>query len=101
MFWIAREWDSNIVLVTLPSQLAFDKLHQRTHRGKRTALDFVVFDRKTEAVLKAGDQGNNSHRIQFGNRTQQGGARGKFRRTAFQTQSFIQYRYHFFFSIQA
>jgi hypothetical protein len=82
-------------------QLVLDELDQGADRGKSSALDFVILHHEAEAVLKTGYQGNNSHRIKFGNRTQQGGARGKFCRTAFQTQSFIQYRQHLFFSVQA
>jgi hypothetical protein len=101
MFWIAKEGSSHSWLVTLPSQLAFDELNQRTYCGKSTTLDFVIVDSKAETILKAGDQGNNGHRIEFGHCPQQEGTGSEFCRAPFQTQDFIEKGQHFFFGIQA
>jgi hypothetical protein len=75
--WQEKGFDRHRGSAAQASSLPWTKSIRLRQRGECRAVDLVVVDRKSEALFDGGNQGDHGHRVEFGNRTKQGGVQRK------------------------
>ena len=81
-------------------QLGADVVNQRAHRCKCASVDVIVIDYQPKMVFKPCNEGNDGHRIQLWDGTQQGRFQGKSAASPVQAQHLFEQADDFLFYLQ-
>lgn len=84
----------------LGARLFVHEFEQRAQCRKGCPVDLIVIDREPESLFKASDQGNNGHRIEFGDGPEQCGPFGEICRSPVEIKHIIEYGQDLIFRIQ-